>query len=88
MIESKIIEWLDFNDSIKNIDIYSRKKLTIFFELLRTLQIQKNFPLILNILFILLFFIQICTMSIMFIPSRRKYNFRNIKLFKKRYSFL
>ena len=30
---------------------------------------QKYFPLIINIFFILLFFIQICTMSIMFIPS-------------------
>ena len=51
MIESKIIEWLDFNDSIQNIDIYSRKKLIIFFEILRTLVIQKYFPLIIIIFY-------------------------------------
>ena len=67
MIDSNIIEWLDFNDSIKNVDIYSRKKLVIFFELLRTLQINNYFPLPIIILFILIYFIQIWIISPMFI---------------------
>ena len=46
MIESNVIEWLDFGDSIQNIDFYSRKKLISLFRFFRLLVKNKSFPII------------------------------------------
>ena len=69
MIESDIIEWIDYNDSIQNIDVYSKKFLIKLFGLLRYLLQNNNFPLAINIFFLIIYFLQICTMSIEFISS-------------------
>ena len=69
MIESNVIEWLDFGDSIQNIDVYSRQKLISLFRFFRLLVKNKSFPTIIEIIFILIFFVQIWTMTIMNVPS-------------------
>ena len=69
MIESDVIEWIDYNDSIQNIDVYSKKFLIKLFGLLRYLLQNNNFPLAINIFFLIIYFLQICTMSIEFISS-------------------
>ena len=69
MIESNIIEWLDFGDSAQVIDIYSKKNQLIIFKFMRTLIKNKNFSIIIYIIFILLFFFQIwiiCLINISF----------------------
>ena len=43
MIETNIIEWLDFGDSTQTIDIYSRKRLIIIFRFFRLLTKNKYF---------------------------------------------
>ena len=68
MIESNIIEWLDFGDSIQNIYIYSRKYLIILFNFFRTLNKNKSFPIIIYIILILLFFIQLWIMFCILVP--------------------
>ena len=45
MIESNIIEWIDFTDSIQNIDSYSRRNYELFFAFFRTLNKNRIFPL-------------------------------------------
>ena len=69
MIESNVVEWLDFGDSIQNIDVYSRKKLISLFRFFRILVKNKSFPIIIEIIFILILFIQLWTMAIMNVPS-------------------
>ena len=63
MIDSNVIEWLDFGDSTQKIDAYilgNKKKLFRFFhELLK----NKNFPN-LEIIFIILYFIQLMIISL------------------------
>ena len=63
MIDSNVIEWLDFGDSTQKIDVYilaHKKKLFKFFgELLK----NKNFPN-LEIIFIILYFIQLLIITL------------------------
>ena len=66
MIESNIIEWIDFNDSIQIVDIYSKKNLLILFAVLRSLLKNKYLPLSINIFLIIIYFLQICSISISF----------------------
>ena len=66
MIESNIIEWIDFNDSIQIVDIYSKKNLLILFGVLRSLLKNKYLPLSINIFLIIIYFLQICSISISF----------------------
>ena len=42
MIESNVIEWLDFGDSIQTIDTYSKPKLVSLFRFFRLLVKNKN----------------------------------------------
>ena len=71
MIESNIIEWLDFGDSIQKIDIYSKKNLLRIFKYFRTL--IKNKPsALLDILFIIISFIQLLCLSSYFASSERE----------------
>ena len=70
MIDSNIIEWLDFNDSNQNIDIYSKRKLILFFNFLRVILKNKNFPFPISLFFIFIYFIQICAMSLMFFRTK------------------
>ena len=70
MIETNIIEWLDFGDSTQTIDIYSRKRLIIIFRFFRLLTKNKYFPRIINIILIIIFFFQIWIISITFMSNK------------------
>ena len=69
MIESNIIKWLDFGDSTQNLDVYSKKSILIFFKLLKSLVKYKYFPITLNVVFIIIYFMQIWTINIINILS-------------------
>ena len=45
MIESNIINWIDLGDSMQNLDVYSKKKLVKFFNLMRVLLSYKTFSI-------------------------------------------
>ena len=64
MIESNIINWLDFGDSAQNIDIYSKKGILIFFNFYRELIKKRFFPISINIFFMILFFVQLWTITV------------------------
>ena len=57
MIESNIIEWLDFGDSAQSIDIYSKNYLVTLFKFMRTLLKNKNFPIIVYLVLLAFFFV-------------------------------
>ena len=69
MIESNIIEWLDFGESTQKIDAYSKKKLIYIFKLFREL-LKNKFPVLLDILLIIISFIQFLCLTIYFIPNK------------------
>jgi len=73
MIESSIIEWLDFGDSAQNIDIYSKNHLITIFKFMRTLLKNKNFPLIVYLVLILFFFVQIWTICIINVTIEKEF---------------
>ena len=54
MIESNIINWIDLGDAMQNLDVYSKKKLVKFFNLIRILLNYKSFSIFFY--FILQFF--------------------------------
>ena len=68
MIDSNVIEWLDFGDSTQKIDTYSKSHLKIIFRLFRALLRNKHFQ-IFEILFMIISFIQIISISSVFLPS-------------------
>ena len=47
MIESNIINWIDLGDAMQNLDVYSKKKLVKFFNLIRILLSYKSFSIFL-----------------------------------------
>ena len=73
MIESKIIEWLDFGDTAQNLDVYSKRKFIPIFRFFRILLKNHNFPTILNIILIILSFLQICSISLINVPSEKEF---------------
>ena len=68
MIDSNVIEWLDFGDSTQKIDTYSKSHLKAIFRLFRTLLRNKHFQIV-EIVFMLISFIQIISISSVFLPS-------------------
>ena len=68
MIESKVIELLDFGDLVQNIDAYSKNRYKLILNFFRRLTKHKPFPMIIEIILIILFFIQIWTQCIIHIP--------------------
>ena len=73
MIESNIIEWLDFGDSAQNLDAYAKKSLIHLFRLFRALLKTGNFPIIIHVIFILIYFIQICTISLINVSTEKEF---------------
>ena len=71
MIDSNIIEWLDFGDSTQRIDTYTKSSLKKIKRLFRTLVKNKNFVKI-EIFFMIIFFIQLLSMSAIFILSDKE----------------
>jgi len=72
MIESNIIEWLDFDESIPILDAYSNKGKLFFFKFFKSLLKNRNYPLILNIIFLLLYFVQIWLLSIFLFSTKEE----------------
>ena len=70
MIESNILEWLDFNDSTQNIDVYSKFYLVFFFKFFRTLLKNKPFPNIIYIILKIVSFIQLLSISSIIIYTK------------------
>ena len=73
MIESNIIEWLDFGDSTQIIDIYTKRNRIYFFKFLKALINNKNFPIILYIILIIIFFVQIWTMCLINVSFEKEF---------------
>ena len=73
MIESSIIDWLDFGDSAQNIDIYSKNHLITIFKFNRTLLKNKNFPIIVYLILLLVFFVQIWTICIINVTIEKEF---------------
>ena len=75
MIESNLIEWLDFGDSAQNLDVYTRKNQILLFRLFRALLKTKNFPTIMYVIFLSIYFIQICTICIINVSTEKEFIF-------------
>ena len=73
MIESNIIEWLDFGDSAQSIDIYSKNHLITIFKFMRTLLKNKNFPIIVYLILLSFFFVQIWTICIINVNIEKEF---------------
>ena len=68
MIESNVIEWLDFGDTTQKIDTYSKEYLLTFLKFFRALLKNKSFPLIeLEIVFMIISFIQFLSITALFV---------------------
>ena len=70
MIEEKIIEWLDLGESVQTIDIYKKKKLLNFFKFFNLLVRHGIISEIVDIIFQILFFLQIINLSIVNIEPK------------------
>ena len=75
MIESNIIEWLDFGDSAQNLDVYARKNQISLFRFFRALLKTKNFPIIMHIILLMIYFIQICTIILINVSDEKEFFF-------------
>jgi len=73
MIESNIIEWLDFGDSAQNLDVYTRNNQILLFRLFRALLKTKNFPTIMYAIFLIIYFIQICTIILINVSTEKEF---------------
>ena len=67
MIDSNVIEYLDFGDSTQKIDIYSKKNLKNIFNFIRILLKNKSFPIIIDILLMIISFLQLLCITTLFI---------------------
>ena len=69
MIESNVIELIDFGDLIQGMDIYSKEKYIHILRFFRVLSKNKSLPLIIDITFILIYFIQLWTINLILVPT-------------------
>ena len=83
MIESNIIEWLDFGDSAQNLDVYSEKNYLPFFRFLRILVKNKSFPILINKIFSVVFFVQLWSISLINVPSEKEFLLDILNYLKK-----
>ena len=67
MIESNIIEWLDFENIVQKIGPYSKTYLELYFKFFRTLLKNKPFPIIIEVILMVLSFIQLLLLSSFFL---------------------
>ena len=87
MIESNIIDWLEFGDYTQNLDVYSKKSLLPLYRFFRNLIKNKNFPILINFIFISLFFIQLWTISLINVPLEKEF-LLDILNFLKRHTLI
>ena len=73
MIESNIIEWLEFGDSAQNLDVYTRKNQIRFFRLFKVLLKTNNFPNYMHAILLMIYFAQICTISIINVSTEKEF---------------
>ena len=73
MIESNFIEWLDFGDSSQIIDVYAKEVQIRYFRFFRNLIKNKSIPILINVIFIFIFFIQICTICIINVTGEKEF---------------
>ena len=64
MIESNIINWIDFGDSMQLLDVYTKKKLIKFFNLMKVLISYKDFSIFFFIIMKFFFFVQVMMITI------------------------
>ena len=69
MIESNIIEWLDFGESIQKIDAYSKTNVINIFIFFREL-IKSKCPVLLDIILIIVSFFQLLCLTSYFISTK------------------
>jgi len=75
MIESNVIEWLDFGDSVQNLDVYTRKNQIHLFRFFRALLKTKNFPTIMYAVFLTVYFVQIWTIILINVSTEKEFSF-------------
>ena len=73
MIDSNIIDWIDFGDTIQNIDVYLNKKALILFKCNRFLNKNKKIPLLIYLVFLSIFYIQIWTISLINVSNEKEF---------------
>ena len=64
MIESNIINWIDFGDSMQLLEVYTKKKLIKFFNLMKVLISYKDFSIFFFIIMKFFFFVQVMMLTI------------------------
>jgi hypothetical protein len=64
MIESNIINWIEFGDSMQLLDVYTKKKLIKFFNLMKVLISYKDFSIFFFIIMKFFFFVQVMMITI------------------------
>ena len=64
MIESNIINWIDFGDSMQLLDVYTKKKLIKFFNLMKVLISYKDFSIFFFIIMKFYFFFKLMIITI------------------------
>ena len=70
MIESNIINWIDLGDAMQNLDVYSKKKIVKFFNLIRVLLSYKSFSIFFYAILQFFFFLQIMFITIINIDKK------------------
>ena len=73
MIESNIIQWLDFGDSTQILDVYSKRKQIAYFKFLRYIVINNNYSIIINIILTFLYFTQIWTICLINVSIEKEF---------------
>ena len=71
MIESNIINWIDLGDSMQNLDVYSKKKLVKFFNLMRVILTYKTFSIFFFFNFKIFFFLQLMMLTIVNVEDKK-----------------
>lgn len=64
MIESNIVQWVDLGDSMQSLEVYSNKKITYFFNLIKVLINFKKFSVFFYIILKCFYFLQIVMLSL------------------------
>jgi len=71
MIESNIINWIDLGDSMQNLDVYSKKKLVKFFNLMRVILTYKTFSIFFFLILKFFFFLQLMMLTIVNVEDKK-----------------
>ena len=71
MIESNIINWIDLGDSMQNLDVYAKKKLVKFFNLMRIILSYKTFSIFFFLILKFFFFLQLMMLTIVNVEDKK-----------------